>query len=90
MITIKIDRNIKIPDNSKRDIYPWDDLEIGDSFQVACELGQLQYNVPIPVYNALREYNKLTGKNIELYDCLDPLKILNTEGKNGIRFWRIK
>ncbi len=32
-MTFKIEKGIKMPENKRRAVYPWDDMKVGDSFE---------------------------------------------------------
>jgi hypothetical protein len=86
----KVEKNIPFKDNSRLDLYPFDEMEIGDSFVLYAAKEQQQMEVHNPVYRATSYFKRFHNPFFELYHELDESGILGEDGRKGIRFWRIK
>lgn len=86
----EVEKDIPFVDKSRLDLYPFDIMEVGDSFHVPVKENQQQMDAPNPVLSAMVEYNKFHSKDILLIHDLDVNGKKNEQGRFGIRFWRIK
>lgn len=83
---IKIEKGVQIPKKGKYGYkeFPFDKMQIGDSFFVPLEEGKALTSLNAQISTNARTYSDINGKNWKFKTC----RI--REGIEGIRIWRIK
>jgi hypothetical protein len=77
MKKIKIEKGIKAPKSgSGGQIYPWNEMEIGDSFYIQCD-------------DIKRTSILTSGRLYFKYNRIDGVKVRSMKEGNGYRFWKI-
>ncbi len=76
--SITIEKNIPIPDNRK--LYPFSEMEIGDSFFIPMKIGENNYRQKQKVHLAVWRFHQRHSDK----------KFTTASEDNGIRIWRIR
>ena len=85
---VKIDKNIPVPAGTRAGgaeiMFPFEDMEVGDSFFVALLPGKTEEQMVAKLRHAYRKYAKQQEPEPRF-----TAKIVEEEGVAGIRTWRL-
>jgi hypothetical protein len=80
MAKLTIEKNVPLPDKTREKIYPFQDMEIGDSFLIKIEDKKLALKKKQNIYIAIWRYCQVHPDK----------KFTTASFSNDVRVWRIK
>ena len=78
---IKIEKGVPLPSKGRYVKFPWNKLEVGDSFFVAALNKNDSVKTQSRLHTSLRDFQRYGGEQI---------KIQTTQVDGGVRVWRIE
>ncbi len=77
-----IEKNVSIPEVHSKIMYPWPDMNVGDSVFFKAEEGESVQGLKRKVGPAARYYGEKTGKSFRA--------LIDRDEDEGVRVWRTK